>query len=148
LQSYIQRGYVASATSAGVDLLLNPLVVGPGGSAPIDITLRDDTAEIHGTIEDTEPEKNKVSTSIAVYCIPLPDSPGTLVQGQTMSSQNDETFSCPSLAPGTYRVLAFEHPQPEFEYRNPEAMRPFESKGPTIRVSGNQKESTRIPLNP
>jgi len=148
LQSDPQRGYVASASSAGVDLLLNPLVVTPGSNAPIDVTLRDDTAEIHGTIEDTDPDKSNFSSLPSVYCVPLPDSPGKYQPGQTTRTQADVSFSCPLLAPGSYRVLAFEHPQPEFEYRNPEAMRPFESKGPVVRVNGGQKESVRIPLNP
>jgi hypothetical protein len=50
------RGYVASATSGGVDLLRKPLVVGAGGaSAPIEITLRDDTAALDGTVSPLPP---------------------------------------------------------------------------------------------
>jgi hypothetical protein len=50
------RGYVASATSGGVDLLHQPLVVGAGGaSAPIEITLRDDTATLGGTVSPIPP---------------------------------------------------------------------------------------------
>ena len=46
------RGYVASAVAGSVDLLRQPLVVGPGGaSLPIDILLRDDGAAIDGTVD-------------------------------------------------------------------------------------------------
>jgi hypothetical protein len=149
LRTYRQRGYVASATSAGVDLLTNPLVVGPGGSAPIDITLRDDTAEIDGTIEDSAPNKNPRTSASAVYCIPLPDSAGEFQQANLqINADTDIAFHCPNLAPGSYRVLAFERSQRELEYHNPEAMRPYESKGPVIRIAGGEKQSVRIPLNP
>jgi hypothetical protein len=147
LQINAPRGYVASATSAGVDLLLNPLIVGPGGaSAPIDIALRDDTAEIDGTIEDSAPAKTGRGQLPAVYCVPLPDSAGTFQQANVQTQPGEDLkFQCPILAPGSYRVLAFEHSQPDLEYRNPEAMRPYESKGPVVRITGGQKESVRVP---
>jgi hypothetical protein len=44
------RGYVAAATMGGIDLLHEPLVVAPGSSTPIEITMRDDNAEIDGTV--------------------------------------------------------------------------------------------------
>jgi hypothetical protein len=149
LRIYGSLGYAASATSAGADLLLNPLVVGPGGApAPIDITLRDDTAEIEGVIEDSSPDKRTASREPAVYCVPLPDSTGNFVQAGIAISLEDVRFQCLNLPPGSYRILAFEHSQPEFEYRNPDAMRPFESKGPVVRVAGGQKETVRVSLNP
>jgi hypothetical protein len=150
LQINNSRGYVASATSAGVDLLLNPLVLGPGGSsAPIDIVLRDDTAEIDGTIEDSSPGKRTSSRQPVVYCVPLPDSAGRFAHASlTQNSAEDVSFRCQNLPPGSYRVLAFEHSQEQLEYHNAEAMRPYESKGPIVRVSGGQKETVRIPLNP
>lgn len=150
LQINSSRGYVASATSAGMDLLLNPLVVGPGGSsAPIDIVLRDDPAEIDGTVEDSDPRKRPTSREPVVYCVPLPDSPGTFEQANVQDNAGEDvSFHCPNLAPGPYRVLAFEHSQDQLEYHNSEAMRPYESKGPVVRVSGGQKESVQVPMNP
>jgi hypothetical protein len=48
------RGYAASVSSGGRDLLSEPLVVGNGSAAAIEITMRDDTAEVSGTIEGAE----------------------------------------------------------------------------------------------
>lgn len=164
LQIYQSRGYVASATSGGVDLLTNPLVLTPGGStAPIDITLRDDAAEIEGTIENSSNEKSAHRQPPAVYCIPLPDSNGTFTQAsvqnnmQTNNAQANSAqpnydqsihFQCPNLPPGSYRVLAFDSPQNQLEYRSLEAMRPYESKGPTVRLTGGQKETVTVPIGP
>jgi len=44
------RGYVAAATMGGVDLLREALVVAPGSTTPIEVKMRDDTAEIDGTL--------------------------------------------------------------------------------------------------
>lgn len=43
------RGYVASATMGGIDLLHEPFVVASGSNQPIEIKMRDDNAEIEGT---------------------------------------------------------------------------------------------------
>jgi hypothetical protein len=93
------RGYVASAVAGSVDLLRQPLVVGPGGaSLPIDIVLRDDGAEIEGIVEGMTAASGgargtasggPVPLTAYVYCIPLPDSPGRF------------TVSVGSLAKGT-----------------------------------------------
>ena len=45
-------GYASSITSGGTDLLRQSLVVGLGGATPpIEITVRDDGAEVEGTLE-------------------------------------------------------------------------------------------------
>jgi hypothetical protein len=76
-----------------------------------------------------------------VYCIPLPDSSGTFAEAAVTQ---DGKFTFSSLAPGAYRLLAFERQQPDLEYANPEAMRAYEAKGPVIRVSAKQKERVRL----
>jgi hypothetical protein len=58
----------------------------------------------------------------------------------------DGKFNSPEMPPGTYRVLAFDHPQPELEYRNPEAMRAYEAKGQLVRLVPGQREKLQLPL--
>ena len=58
----------------------------------------------------------------------------------------DGTFSLGLLAPGTYRILAFDCTQRNLDYRNPEAMRAFEDKGPLVRLAPNQTEHVRLTL--
>jgi hypothetical protein len=58
----------------------------------------------------------------------------------------DGSFDALELPPGAYRLLAFDRPQPEFEYRNPEAIRAYDSKGPVVRVVGGQKEHVTLQL--
>jgi len=76
-----------------------------------------------------------------IYCIPLADSSGQFTE---IGVSPDGSFVSPGLAPGAYRLLAFDRPQPELEYRNPEAMQAYDSKGPVVRVAGGQKEQVTL----
>jgi hypothetical protein len=157
-------GYAASARSGNLDLQHQPLVVANGGStSPIEITMRDDTAQIDGTVEGMTPTTTSPLNVSAqggdsgffggprgmppapahVYCIPLADSSGQFTE---VWVSPDGSFTSPPLAPGAYRVLAFDRPQSELEYRNPEAMRAYEANGPVVRVVGGQKEHVRLSL--
>ena len=145
------RGYPASIRSGNLDLQHQPLVVGAGGGmSPIEITMRDDSAEISGTVEGvTPPAQGPASVPGAgqarahVYCIPLGDSSGRFTE---IWVRPDGNFVSQELAPGTYRVLAFNQEQKEIEYRNPEAMRAYDSKGQVVRVVGGQKERVQLQL--
>jgi hypothetical protein len=162
------RGYPASIRSGNLDLQHQPLVVGAGGAAsPIEITMRDDTAEISGTVEGVmPPAQGPINTSAAssptgdsrgwtfyaplggqaaahIYCIPLADSRGQLTE---IWVSPDGSFVSQGLAPGAYRLLAFDREQHELEYRNPEALRTYDSKGPVVRVVGGQKEHVQLQL--
>jgi len=152
------RGYAASIRSGNLDLKEQPLVVGAGGTAaPIEITMRDETAEISGKVEGVvqgsdagtagaavnTPYPVRRQASAHVYFVPLPDSSGRFTQQR---ADPDGSFDHAALAPGAYRLLAFDHQQPELEYRNPEAMRAYDSKGPVVRVSAGQKEQVTLQL--
>lgn len=145
-------GYAASVRSGNLDLLHQPLVVGTGGGvAPIEITIRDDMAEISGTVVGiTAPAGKQTSTmsyagqaGAQVYCVPVSDSTGQFIQ---IWVGPDGSFSYSGLAPGTYRLLAFDHEPSDFEYRNPEAVQTYDSKGPMIRLVGGQKEHVQLQL--
>lgn len=77
----------------------------------------------------------------SVYFIPLADSSAQYAEAELFPNG---TFTSPPLAPGAYRVLAFDRAQTELEYRDPEAMQAFEGKGPVVQVSGGQKEHVRL----
>jgi hypothetical protein len=139
------RGYVASARMGDVDLLRQPLVVTPGPLAPVEVELRDDAAEIEGTVTGIEPSSAFSSSGPRawIYCIPLPDSPG---QFNESAVSGDGQFTNPMMAPGAYRILAFAHPQNHLPYRDPEAMKIYENKGALVHLSAGQKLSAQVPL--
>ena len=50
------------------------------------------------------------------------------------------------MAPGSYRVLAFDRTIDELEYHNSEGMRAYDSKGVLVRVVAGQKERVQVHL--
>jgi hypothetical protein len=149
------RGYAASVRSGNIDLQHQPLVVGVGGGAsPIEITMRDDTAEISGTVAGIAVPPSSADaagtgssggalTVAHIYCVPLPDSAG---QFAVFWSNPDGSFTNPTLAPGAYRLLAFDHEPQDLEFRNPQAMQAYDSKGPVVRLLPGQKENVQLQL--
>ena len=147
-------GFALSITYGGKDLQHQPLVVGVGGaSAPIEIVMSDNGAEVEGFVEGVaKPPADagalgQASRAISyesaahVYLVPLSDSSGEFREAWVSP---DGTFTLQQVPPGTYRVLPFDHPQPELEYRDAEAMRAYEAKGQVVRLVAGRKEQLRL----
>jgi len=117
--------------------------------------MRDDWAEVEGTVEgiakslsETEMSQLRVwnqaasyESSAHVYLAPFPDSSGEF---RDVWVPPGGKFNLQQAPPGVYRVLAFDHPQPELDYRDAEAMRAYESKGQVVRLVAGQKEQLRL----
>jgi hypothetical protein len=129
-------GYAAAIVSGGNNLQRQPLVIGLGGaSSPIEITLRDDGAEVDGKVED--------ATEGHVYFLPVGEGSGEFREA---NSTLDGSFALSQLTPGTYCVLAFDSPQNELAYADAEAMRKLESKGQVIHLETGQKEHLHLKI--
>jgi hypothetical protein len=152
------RGFAASVTSGTVDLLRRPLTVAPGSNLRVEVRLRDDGAELIGSIPVESapavqnvkaPAERHADSSYAnqiggfIYCIPLPDSTGQFKTGRV---GQDGKFVLRQLPPGSYRVLAFDRLQIDLEYTNSDAMRAYEGKGLVVRLSAGHKEQITLPL--
>jgi hypothetical protein len=151
------RGYVAAMNTGGIDLLHEPLAIG-SGMTPVEIKMRDDSAQIAGTLTGvTSVPANNVTanygpssssvpgastTPAYVYCIPLLDSPG---QFQQISVSPDGKFSSQKMAPGTYRVMAFKNPQ-SLPYRDADAMRAYDATGQIVHLEAGQKENVQLQI--
>jgi len=156
------RGFAASITAGDLDLLRRPFNIGPGANLVIDVTVRDDGAEVHGSIEGLSGPAQTDSTSpnsigtdfllravgrprAFVYFIPLPDSASQFREAPVSS---EGKFDLQQVPPGAYQVLAFDRAQSELEYRNPETLRAYDTKGQVVRLSPGQKETLTLSLIP
>ena len=136
-------GFAAAVTSGAVDLLNQPLVVSPGGAvAPIEITLRDDGADVDGVVEGTSSATGARPFLLQVYFIPS-EANGRLYS--TGSFSTDGRFQMQQLPPGAYRVIAFSRSL-DLEYTNEDAMHKYDSKSVLIRLESGQKEHLRLQL--
>ena len=121
---------VKSATSGGTDLLHEELVVGSGRRVePLEVVLRDDSANLRGQIrQDGRPAGG--------YVILFSDQ-ASLVHAQTMQLSPGADFYFPGLAPGDYKLLAFDTLD-GLEFRNPETIGPYLSKAAAITLHANE----------
>ena len=109
--------------------------------------MRDDAAEIDGTIEGLTASSASTAqvadgSSAHLYCIPLPDSSGEF---KDIWVQPDGKWAATDVT-GHLSRLAFDRPQPDLEYRNPEAMRAYDAKGQLVRLIAGQKEHLHLQL--
>jgi hypothetical protein len=141
------EGYVSSITSGGVDLARDPLVIGPGAStAPIEVTLRDDTGTITAQLSTSSSGEPLTTASVGeqqqiyVYAIPLfPFSGAIRMSGIQGSGQ----LTLQGLAPGSYRVVAFDAPQ-EIDFHSPEGLAKYAGMGQTISVDAGGSANVQL----
>jgi hypothetical protein len=150
------RGFAAAISAGDVDLLRHPLTVRAGANLVVDVTMRDDGAEIAGSVEGLDGAsegpgdgtlRSRMSIGFAqgaqahVYCLPLPESTGQFREAWVAP---DGKFSLQRLPPGAYRVLAFNQPQNDLEYQDAASMRAYEGKGQVVRLAAGQKEELKL----
>jgi hypothetical protein len=144
-------GYAASITSGGTDLQRFPLQVGLGAAPPqIEVILRDDGGVVDGsTIADageSAARDGKLNSAAQmtglVYFLPMDDA-GTM---QQVWIPPDGNFHTQQLAPGNYRVLAFERQRSELEFTNEELAERYASKSQVVSVVAGQTEHLRLQL--
>jgi hypothetical protein len=131
-----------------------PLTVAAGSGGQIEITMRDDSARLEGSVMGLRSSVAtggaaslrhiEVNAAAYVYCVPSPDGSG---QFQEIGVSPDGKFTSQEMAPGTYRVLAFERPQPMLPYRDAEAMRAYESQGQVVNLISGQTQHVEVALS-
>jgi hypothetical protein len=148
LRLHTSRGYIASATQGSTDLLRQPLKIDSSTATPIEVRVRDDVAELDGTVATlalqsaTAPgDGSAEAAAVWIYLVPLPGGSGEFREITTSSGSE---FTSPRMAPGDYRVLAFSTAQPHLAYRDAEAMKAYESKGPVVHLTAGQKTTVQV----
>ena len=143
--------YPSSATWGGGDVLHRPIAVGAEGtSTPIELTLRNDGAEVSGKLQFPEStgarnpgEAAPMMPLAFVYFVPVREDSGQWRRTQVWQTGS---FDEKQIAPGTYLVLAFDHLNTEIGTGNAELLRKYESKGVLLELSASQKVSLSSPL--
>jgi hypothetical protein len=145
-------GYVSAITSGSTDLLQKPLVVGAGGTIPaMEITVRDDGAELDGTLDlakvgpDRQMLQGRWDGPLGnIYVIPI-DKIDSRFKVVTPANA-DGTFTIQQIAPGTYHVFATDNRQFQMESVSEEWLKRHESEVQVLRVVAEQKEHLHLSL--
>jgi hypothetical protein len=126
--------YIRSVECGGTNLLQEMLTVGSSGIQPIEIVVRDDSAALSGTVAGSEGE---------AYVTVVIASEGTPFHPQTAHLREDGTFEIQGLAPGDYKVFAFDDTY-GLEYKNPEILHNYDAQAASITLQPNGKASLRL----
>jgi hypothetical protein len=122
---------VESATSGGIDLIRDYLVVNADGAAqPIIINMRSDCAILNLSVRPAEHQ-----SPVAEFVV-MPDSSSGKPNVNTLSvnagtGKGAPTLQPLTLSPGTYHVYALSSID-GLEYTNPQVMRNYPSKSVTL----------------
>jgi hypothetical protein len=144
-------GYVSAITSGSTDLLQKPLVVGAGGTMPaMEITVRDDGAELDGTLDfvRTGPGRQALQSHWDgplgnIYVIPIDKIDS---QPKLGYANGDGTFTIQQIAPGSYRVFATDSRQFLMQSLSEEWLKRHDSEVRVLRVVAGQEEHLHLSL--
>jgi hypothetical protein len=143
-------GFVSSITAEGKDLRRQLLEVNAGGAmTQIEITIRDDGAEVEGTVEVATSNGAQVRAvsspgqPVGVYFVPEKDGTG---QFRVVWLSLGGKFQLQQLPPGDYRVLAFDRVREDLEYASEDVLRQYDSRSQMIHVVAGQKEHLQLRL--
>jgi hypothetical protein len=130
--------YVQAASCGDTDLLREDLRIAPGAHPPpIQVTLRSDPGTISGKVQSGgQPSKAGV--------LLIPDRGGAN-KAQSTSTGQDGEFQFGLLAPGDYRVLAFDHID-KLEYRNPDVLEAYLSRASRVTVQASDTAKTTVEM--
>jgi hypothetical protein len=137
--------YAAAMESGGKDLMHEALVVPLGGGiAPIEITLRDDGAEVDGTVTDSSADSASAVQSQAVpqrfiYLLPMNGGQHRL----TVSRENGN-FTFTQIPPGDYLLVAFAEQQEDLENANGPVAQELQNKGKLVHLEVGQKVNATL----
>ena len=123
----------SDVTDSGLDFTSGP----PGGELTVVVSTAG--AQVDGSVQN---DKQEPATGVTVVLIPANKAERLLKQ--TSVDQNGN-FSVKGVAPGDYRVYAFDYLEPG-SAQDPDWLKPFESKGTKISVQENGHESLQLKL--
>jgi hypothetical protein len=132
--------YVKSITEDGRDVQESGIDLKAGAmSVAVQIVLSANGGSIEGSVENGAGAK--------VILIPSdPQAARTLAK--TVTAGDDGHFAFPVVAPGRYKLFAWEDVDPNAAMYDAEFRKPFEGKGQTVEVIEKQKATVQLQLIP
>ncbi|HTZ46286.1 MAG TPA: hypothetical protein VMH20_01750 [Verrucomicrobiae bacterium] len=143
--SVASGGYTAAIESGGKDLMNQPLVVPLGGAVPpIEITTRDDGAEVDGTVTDSSSDGASVSgmQTVSQHFIYLVPANGA--QGQMTVVAENGNFSFTQIPPGDYFLVAFAEQQEDLGNGSGPLPPELQDKAQAVHLEEGQKVNVTL----
>jgi len=134
------EAYVKSMHMGSADLLAGPLHVDGPPQSPIEIVIGTDVSILDGTVvsDNHEPLAN-----VDVAVVPALPYRGRSDLFKTGTTDASGHFHIPAIAPGDYRVFAWENAE-RFAWQNPKFLEPYEARGQSVHFGQGKKENIEV----
>jgi hypothetical protein len=109
------------------------------GAVILDVTL----STKGGSVEGTVVEDGKAAPGSYLMLLADPIRPGQPYLNRSSTSDQDGKFAIKGLAPGDYKLYAFQEPQPEIA-QDLSQIKPFESKAVKVKVTESSTERAEL----
>ena len=130
-------GYIAALRCGTLDLLREDLLIAPSSTPPpIEVTIRDDPAQLQVTLIDAAQSPNP---GIILYSEDFPRF------SFLMQPAGNGQFQLYSIPPGRYAIVAVPNAS-ELEFREPTVMRPYLTHATAITLSPSSNSTARVEL--
>jgi hypothetical protein len=131
-------GYLKSATLNGQDALQHAIDMSSGGTLELVVSMT--AAEVDGSVTGAD---GQPATDAMITITPDPLQPERRDLYRQARTRSDGGFTLKGLAPGKYRVFAWEEIEPG-AFLDPDYMKPFESLGAEISMDDNDKKTVTL----
>ena len=141
--SPIPLGFYLKSGGAG-DLLESGITIGPGHSAPhLDLVLSPETAQVEGTV------LNHDQVCPGVWVVLVPEGKVHAPPGSSRRTRTDRSgrFALRSLAPGDYKVFAWEQIEPG-ALIDPDLPQEYEDRGKAVHLEEGARLNMELELIP
>ncbi len=132
--------YLKSVRLGGQEVLGRPVEFSV--AAPLEIVLAAGAGQIEGVVQDDSGEPPPACT---VTLVPDPPAPERLDLYKSVACQPEGRFRVGGVAPGSYRLYAWELIQPG-AHRDAEFLRPYEGRGVSLQVRESSPERAQLRL--
>ncbi len=129
--------YVSSVTYGSTNLDDEPANIVPGASQGIEVVLKDDVASLSGNVTGVDDQNQAVT----VVLVPARAS----ARVRTFPVTGNGTFQASNLAPGNYKLYAFDSIK-DLEYANPDAMKVYSASATDVVLEPNGAGTANVVL--
>jgi uncharacterized protein (DUF2141 family) len=136
--------YLKSSVFNGTDALENPISVAYPASPELQIQIASDSGRITGSVYD---KNDALFPNSEVILVPTSVSRFRFDRYRTAVTGDDGQFSIRGIAPGDYKLFAWENLEPN-AHLNVDFMRPYESMGVPVHIEPNGSGSVSLRLIP
>jgi len=134
--------YVSDIRQGSTSIQDNGLTVGKEPLPPVEVTVNTNAGSIEGTVVNAE---RKAVPRTAVVLVPAPNRRANSVLYKTVQTDAQGRFAITGVAPGTWKVFAWESVQPG-AFQNSEFLEKYETRGTSVMVTAGLKSNADVTL--